>query len=157
MFSTISGHGTNVLRHQRNSLSTNCVYCINILVDIPGVALPVSVQSSCFLDDPPGYTASLRRFLKAILTLYREWHNPAPALNRIPHRCVHARFADPSHARFEGPSYRYTRWISMLLTDVDTPFRVMTLHIAGSWLTAILLIVAMSVIADVWLFSPRRL
>ena len=45
----------------------------------------------------------------------------------------------------------------MLLTDVDTPFRVMTLHIAGSWLTAILLIVAMSVIADVWLFSPRRL
>ena len=59
-------------------------YCSNILVDTPGVALPVSVQSSFgFLDDPPGYTASLRRLLKALLTLYRGWHNPSPALNRL--------------------------------------------------------------------------
>ena len=38
-------------------------YCNNIHVDTHGVTLLVSVQSSYFLDEPPGYTASLRHLL----------------------------------------------------------------------------------------------
>lgn len=36
--------------------------------DLPGVALPCSVRSSCFLEDLPGYTVSLRRLLNTIHT-----------------------------------------------------------------------------------------
>ena len=83
--------------YKRNQTTTQYVikkicYCINIDVGTPGVALPVSVQSSCFLDDPPGYSfATLAN--KAKLTWHRGLHNPTPASNRLPHQGVHARFS----------------------------------------------------------------
>ena len=77
-----------------------------------------------FLDDPPGYTASLRRVLKAFLTLNRGWHNPAPALNRLPHRCVHSRFG--------GSSYRYTMFRLPLFLREKGLARCMT-HLAPAW------------------------
>lgn len=71
----------------------NFRYCTNNNVDTHGVALPESVESSCFLDDPSGYTPSLRRLLTMqSFFLYQEWQYYVPTSNRSPHKCVHTRF-----------------------------------------------------------------
>ena len=56
----------------------NFCYRIDIHVDTRGVASPVSEQSSGFLDDPPGYTASLRRLLTKIYFLGTEGGRTLP-------------------------------------------------------------------------------
>ena len=112
-------------------------YCINIFVDTPGVALPVSVQSSFgFRDDPPGYTASLRRLLKALLTLYRGWHNPPPPLNRLPHCCVHAHFG-VHRTTVNRQCLSQSSWP----TRTYFPGAMIVLHIAAPWSIAIFCIV----------------
>ena len=55
------------------------LYYINILVDKPGVALPVSVQSSFgFLTTRLDTQHRVDACSKHFLTLYQGWHNPSP-------------------------------------------------------------------------------
>ena len=83
----------------------NFCYRIDIHVDTRGVASPVSEQSSGFLDDPPGYTASLRRLLTKIYFLGTEGGRTLPpSFDRSSHHaCCHARFA-----RFPSCATRYS-------------------------------------------------
>ena len=114
--STHSPSDTNAIRSQflftvRTCSDTNATRypqfqcCMDILVDTPGVALPVSVQSSFwFLDDTPEYTASLRCLLKALLTLYRGRHTLPPRVQLITSLlCTRT---------FRGSSYHYIQSLS---------------------------------------------
>ena len=142
---TCSPSDTNAIRRQ--FMCTECTYsdtnatrypqfqyCINIFVDTPGVALPVSllVFLTTRLDAQHRFDACSRHYLLCT------WGGipPPAALNRLPHCCVHAHFG-VHRTTVNRQCLSQSSWP----TRTYFPGAMIVLHIAAPWSIAIFCIV----------------